>query len=220
MAMARETGARALLALTLHGCARSVWACEGAAAGEAIYREALAAAAACGDGATTAWLLSDFADMLLADDRAQEARDHLQIALAMERMPYLVILKFARGNLGWAQLELGQLAAAEANFRDVLRWARRDGYPSLVEASVLQLACSATAQGDVERAALLHGGADALSVGAPLQPTERKHWDRSVARLRQDLGARFDQLYETGRALRRGEIVQMALTHGGVSSPG
>ena len=79
---------------------------------------------------------------------------------------------------------------------------------------ISERACCATQLDDPERAALLHGGADALLAASEDQwePLEAEIRQRDQAALRDRHGAEFDSLYLEGLAMPHIEVIKLALS--------
>lgn len=182
-------------------------------AAEAIYREGLTVVDRSCDLATATLMHGDFADFLLLMGRVNEAREHLEAALGMVNISGSRLADVALGNLGLVHLDQGDPASGMSNFTELLHRARRSGDLSMAGFATLGLACCTTALGLPQRAATLLGGANRLykTVGEEWQATDRQYHDRSVAILRGALGANFEACYETGRAMSRAEILDLAL---------
>lgn len=223
VSIARELGDPALLVDALVSYAACLRLVETPEAIEAVYREACAVVERYGTASpvTAPSLHGDFADFLLLQGRVEEAREHVEIVLTTADVPGCRIRDLALGNLGWVLLDTTELVAATSTFNDLLRGARREGSLINVAFAVLGLACCACQDGNLDRAAILHGGAETLVAavgGLDGQPTDKMYRDRSVAALRLDLGAGFDPLYDRGRVMTRAQIVHYALNHDKIPS--
>jgi predicted ATPase/class 3 adenylate cyclase len=153
--------------------------------------------------------------MLTTLERLSEAREHLESALvAAARIGSDVYTAFARGNLGLVLLREGDVNGAATNLTLCLRGARRSGLTRRVLPSVAcGLACCATRDGDEERAAALHGIAQASTdaYGGDWDPNDKQIRDPDLAQLRQALGASFERLYESGRMMGREDALAFVL---------
>jgi predicted ATPase/class 3 adenylate cyclase len=151
----------------------------------------------------------------LADGNLAAAREHLeQMGRLFLKVPPPVSLTCAYvTNLGWLELEEGEHEGAARRFRDALRRARLTGTSRVIPDAILGLARCATLRGDVERAAVLHGAADAASVALskPWDPAEARFRDVDRRVVMAALGDEFPRLVGTleGRAL--GAIVDAVL---------
>jgi tetratricopeptide (TPR) repeat protein len=107
-------------------------------------------------------------------------------------------------NAGFVEYLKGDQKAACQRFREGLDTARRIGARPLVAYAILGRALSATASGDVRRAATMHGVFDAIfnELGAAVEPLEARLRDDDHARLRTRVGDdAFDDAYNQGRAM-------------------
>ena len=210
--MARQLGDPVILAGTLLCYAGPLKSIDRDAA-EAVYREGLNMVNRSCDLATATLMHGDFGDFLLLSGRVDEAREHLEAALAMVNIPGSRLADVALGNLGLVHLDQGDPASGMSNFTELLRRACRSGDLTMAGFSTLGLACCTAAVGDPRRAATLLGGANRLyrMVGEEWQVTDRKYHDRFVAILRASLGENFDSCYESGRGMSRSEIIDFAL---------
>jgi hypothetical protein len=78
----------------------------------------------------------------------------------------------------------------------------------------LGLACCATQLDETERAARLHGGADALLLASSNQweSLEGRIRERDITVLREGLGNDFERLYAEGAAMSHDEVIKLALS--------
>ena len=212
VAIARELGNLVVLGQALLAYAAVVYVddTEGA---EAIFREALSVVEQSGDLFTTSFLRNNYACLLLLEDRVAEARHQFEAALTITRTLVPRRTPGTLNNLGLVLLKEGDNAGAAALFTDGLRTSRLAGDVSAPAYSTLGLACLATLAGDLETAAILHGGANALleAHGGAWESPEKEYRDDDIRILRARLGAAFEILYETGGSKHRDEIVELAL---------
>jgi hypothetical protein len=117
-------------------------------------------------------------------------------------------------TIGWVLLQEGDPQRSASYQSDVLRSGRLDGITWMHPCSVLGLACCATQFGAAERAALLHGGADALlsAVSDQWEIFEGKIRERDIAVLRERLGDDLERLYAEGLTMPDGAIIKLALS--------
>lgn len=120
--------------------------------------------------------------------------------------------------------DLGQVAAARGDHptaralhEESLAIHRELGDRSGIAASMEGLAGIASALGEPTRAARIWGGMERLreEIGAPRVPSERHHYDRSVAAARAALGddAAFDHAWHEGRAMMLEQAIDYALNN-------
>jgi tetratricopeptide (TPR) repeat protein len=181
---------------------------------EAIYREALSVVEQSGDLFTASFLRNNYACLLLLEDRVAEARQQFEAALTITRTLVPRRTPGTLNNLGLVLLKEGDNAGAAELFTDGLRTSRLAGDVSAPAYSTLGLACLATLAGDLETAAILHGGANALleAHGGAWESPEKEYRDDDIGILRARLGSAFESLYETGGSKHRDEIVELALS--------
>jgi len=149
------------------------------------------------------------------------ARNHLeraaQAARAIrEESPALA------ANLGWVRREEGDLDGARSMFEASLQMSRRSGEQTAIGHASLGLACLAADLGDWDRAATLHGVAQAFidRSGEPWQDLEARYRQDSLARVRAHLGdGRFDQAYGTGQTLPTDEALRSTLRQSAQPDP-
>jgi predicted ATPase/class 3 adenylate cyclase/Tfp pilus assembly protein PilF len=125
---------------------------------------------------------------------------------------------FALSNLGILGLLEGDARSAEASYRESLRLFVRLGFGYFIPYAFLGLAMSATAFGDLERAAVLHGAAAALlePQGVPFEPLEESLRQRDIAGLRQRIGEpAFQASYSAGHDMTRPDAIAYALESDG-----
>jgi predicted ATPase/class 3 adenylate cyclase len=212
VAIARQLGDLVVLgqALLFHAAVVHV---DDVAAAEAIYMEALSVVEQSGDLFTNSFLRNNYGCLLLLEGRVAEARQQLEEALVITRTLVPRRTPGTLNNLGMVLFREGDNTGAASLFIDALRTSRLSGDVSAPAYSLLGLAWLATLAGDVERAAVLHGGADtrlAAHRGAWESP-EKEYRDNDIAALRERLGADFERLYDTGIAASHDDIVDLAL---------
>jgi predicted ATPase/class 3 adenylate cyclase len=212
VAIARQLGDPVVLGQALLAYAAVVYAHDARAA-ETIYQEALSIVEQSGDLFTTSFLRNNYACLLLLEGRVAEARQHFEAALAITRTLVPRRTPGTLNNLGLVLLKEGDSTGATALFTDALRTSRLSGDVSAPAYSMLGLACLATIAGDLERAAILHGGANALleAHGGAWESPEKEYRDESIATLLGHFGTDFARFYESGSTMPRDEIVDIAL---------
>ncbi len=117
-------------------------------------------------------------------------------------------------NLASVELHEENLREAIVLWQGSVRRAHADRDLYLLPYCVMGLGEVAAAAGSYERAATLLGAATGMfeSTHQQIDPADRSVYERSVAVTRNDLGASFQPLWETGRALSLDEAVGAALT--------
>ncbi len=116
--------------------------------------------------------------------------------------------------LGLVELLNGDSSAAFAAYSELLTMARRLGTRPFVAYAFLGMAFCATSIGDADRAALLHGAADALfeSLGETLDLDLQRFQMGDHRHLRRTMGNNvFDSGYEAGRRLSSRDAIELAL---------
>jgi non-specific serine/threonine protein kinase len=99
-----------------------------------------------------------------------------------------------------------------------LQWGQRNHFGMIGSLRGLGQTCMRT--GDLERAVRLFGAVQGLrdAIGAA-EPRPRARYQQSVDRLRKELGeARFAELWESGRAMPLGELVEQEVARAAVAS--
>ena len=116
-------------------------------------------------------------------------------------------------NLGFAEYLSGSLAAAEDLFTESLSLAARLRIGASIGYALIGLAMTGSGQGQMSRAARLHGAAaEALAVlEETIEPLEGDLRDRDCQRLRSAMGAEaFEAEYAAGQALTADEALTLA----------
>ncbi len=213
VALARQINDPVLLGLVLQQYA-DVLDEAGDKGAEDVYLEALALTEHSGDIQTEGKIHNNYAFVLMDRGNLTDARRHLGKALHQTGNTLNARTAAIYGSLGWMLLQEGDPQRSVSYQSDVLRSARLDGITWVLPYSVLSLACCATQLGAPERAALLHGGADALlsAVSDQWEVFEGKIRERDIAVLRERLGDEFDRLYAEGLTLPHDEVIKQALS--------
>jgi tetratricopeptide (TPR) repeat protein len=149
---------------------------------------------------------------LLAGDLAA-ARDHLEQAgeaaqAAGAAGPHVPL------NLGWVLRQENDLDGARDQFETALRVSRRTGERSGLAGASVGLACVAADRGDCDRAATLHGAAQAFAerAGQPWQELEVSYRRDSLHKVRTSLGEeQFERAYAKGMMLSPDQAIDLAL---------
>ncbi len=185
--------------------------------------EALDCARRAGDDLLAVNVLQHLYGLDLMTGQLADANDHLEQAVALaEQLGADLFLYFLRSDLGILRLIQERYADAAPLIRRSLQLARRTGLKIDASQLVLGAACIATWQGDYDRAARLHGAADAdLSRSIDLgsikwSAVEQGLREREQRKLRKLMG---DEAYEVGHlagcGLTRAQAVDLALSPGG-----
>jgi predicted ATPase/class 3 adenylate cyclase len=216
-AIAREIGDVQLLGEQLSSLAVAIPAAEES---RRVRQEALACCRQSGDELIAALTLHQLAGLDLREGLIEEASTQLEQSLAIaERLGAELFVYYLRGELGLLRLIQGRHAEAAPIVRWCLVVARRVGVRVDASELLLGAACCTAWQGDLLRAARLHGAADAdiaaaVEIGSIfLAPPEQDLREREQARLRADLGdAAYEQAYAAGATLSSAAAVELALS--------
>ena len=192
-----------------------------AAQSRQLFGEAIACTERSGDHLTNSWLHNDAGYVALVAGDLPAARAHLdasahagqQIGFENTTVPE---------NLGLVLRAEGDPDGARSAFGAGLRIGRRNGDNSCMAYAILGLACLAGDAGDWDRAAALHGAAQAFfdRTGNPWQesaPLEARNRRDSLAQVRAHLGdEQLERAYAQGMALSLEKALDLAL---GKASP-
>jgi tetratricopeptide (TPR) repeat protein len=116
-------------------------------------------------------------------------------------------------NMGWVLRQDNDPRSARSSFEEALRVSRRNGDRYGIAYSSLGLACVATDAGDWNRAAVLHGIAQAFldPTGQPWEELEARYGQDSLGQVRAQLGQeQFERARATGLALSLDEALDVA----------
>jgi predicted ATPase/class 3 adenylate cyclase len=120
----------------------------------------------------------------------------------------------ALGNLGWATLLRGDYERAETLHKQSLRVSQDLGDKLVASESVEGLACTAGAQGEAERSAILFGAAEGLreAEGYQQAPRDRSLREPYLAAAHVEVGeAAWSAAWEKGRSMQFEDAVVYAL---------
>ena len=178
-----------------------------------LFGEAIACTERSGDHLTNSWLHNDAGYVALAAGDIPAARAHLDAAahagqqIGFENTDVPV-------NLGLVLRAEGDLDGARSAFGAALRISRRNGDNSGMAYAILGLACLAGDAGDWDRAAVLHGAAQAFldRTGSPkCAEVEARSCRDSLAQVRAHLGdAQLERAYAQGMALSLEKALDLA----------
>jgi predicted ATPase/class 3 adenylate cyclase/Tfp pilus assembly protein PilF len=181
---------------------------------EHLYSEAIACTDRSGDVLIGGQLHNNAGVHELRAGNLHAARAHLEEA-AREELVVGDRSHYVPVNLGWVLRQEGELADARSMFQTALRIGRRNGDESGLGYATMGLACIAADLRDDERAAVLHGKAQAFldSTEEPWQQPEAGYRAESLGGLRQRLGDdQFDRDYARGMALNFDAAVELAIS--------
>lgn len=213
---ARQLGDDVLLGQSLMGSLFSSPLVQPDQSGQ-LLAEAIACTERSGDQLMRSFVHNNAAVYALAAGDLPAARAHLEQAaqatraIGRER-------NFETVNLGWVRREEGDLDGARSTFEESLRISRRSGEQPGMGYASLGLACLATDLGDWDRAATLHGVAQAFldKSGEPWQVLEARYRQDSLAEVRaHQRDEQFDRAYGKGMALSLGKAIDLALRRAG-----
>lgn len=212
MLLARGIGDPLLLGVVLRFCGTTLLLA-GDSRAEVIFLEGLELTERTGDAFTEQVLHNNYALVLVGMSNFAEARRHLEISLKMMSSELSARTVNEYSNLATVMLQEGDARRAQSILVDGLRFCRLNGIVGIIPYVTLPLACCATMLDMPERAAVLHGGADALltSVADFWEPLEAGIRARDIAILRERLGEEYERLYAEGVSMPHDKIIKLAL---------
>jgi predicted ATPase/class 3 adenylate cyclase len=178
-----------------------------------LYTEAIACTERSGDHLINAFLHNNAGWIALSAGDIPAARAHLEAATqAAQQTGYQAAI--VMGNLGRVLRAEGDLDGARSTFEAALRVGRRNGDNLSMANACLCLACVAGDAGDWDRAAVLHGAAQALQdrTGSPWQKLSARYRQDSLDQARAHLGdEQLEQAHAQGMALSLDQALDLAL---------
>ncbi|HYB14295.1 MAG TPA: adenylate/guanylate cyclase domain-containing protein [Streptosporangiaceae bacterium] len=210
---ARRLGDDVLLAEALLGYLATI----DPASARPLYAEAFACTERSGDHLTTSILHHNAASAALHTGDTPAARAHLEAAAQAAQ---LIGFEEAAGPvlLGWVLRAEGDSDGARSRFEAAVRIGRRNGSNWHLALAVLGLACLAGDAGDWDRAATLHGVAQAFQdrTGHPWQDGDARGRRDSLDHARARLGdEQLERAYAHGLALSLDKALELALPEPG-----
>ncbi len=181
-----------------------------------LFLEALACVERSGDRFQTVMLRNNAAVHALDTGDVQVARMHLEQASQVSEAIGVTTFN-VQGNLGMVLREEGDLDGATAMVQDGLRISRRRGDRYGLAYSMLCMAFIATDLGDWQRAAELHGVAQAFldQIGQPWLFVYKRFRQRSIDTISVCLGKEeLERCYAKGRGLGFDAAIELALSAG------
>jgi len=182
-----------------------------------LFGEAIACTERSGDHLTNSWLHNDAGYAALAAGDFPAARAHLDAAAhAGQAIGFENTM--VPENLALVLRAEGDPDGARSAFGAGLRISRRNGDNSGMAYAILGLACLAGDAGDWDRAAVLHGAAQAFldRTGNPWQGLEARNRRDSLAQVRAHLGdEQLERAYAQGMALSLEKALHLALGKAG-----
>jgi tetratricopeptide (TPR) repeat protein len=182
-----------------------------------LYTEAIACTERSGDHLVNAMLHNNAGFYALSAGDIPAARAHLEAAAQAERQIGYESA-FVPGNLGLVRRAEGDLDSARSMFEAALRISRRTGNNLTTAGAILGLACLAGDAGDWDRAAALHGAAQAIldRMGSPWEEFEARWRQDSLDQARAQLGdEQLERAYARGMALSVEAALDLALRKAG-----
>ena len=183
---------------------------------EQLFAEAIACTERSGDQLIGSFLHNNASVHALRAGDIPAARAHLEQAdkalQATRSVSHHVSV-----NLGWVLRQESDPDGAQARFEEGLRIGRRNGERSGMAYASLGLACVAADLGDPQRAAELHGVAQAFlqRTGEQWQDPEAHYRDDSLHQVRISLGEeQADRAYAKGMTLSLDQALDLALGRG------
>jgi tetratricopeptide (TPR) repeat protein len=216
LAIFRELGDRGHIANALRNLG-SLCSQEGdLPAARALYDESLVICRELGDRSGIAWARNGLGVTARHDEDYSAARELFEESLAIFReLGDREGIANALNNLGLVAAARGDFAAARALQEESLTIYCALGDRSGIATSMEGLAGIAFASDEPGRAACMWGAMERLreEIGAPLVPSERHHYDRTVAAAGAALDdvATFDFAWQKGRAMMLEQAIAYAL---------
>ncbi|HEY6310824.1 MAG TPA: adenylate/guanylate cyclase domain-containing protein [Streptosporangiaceae bacterium] len=210
---ARPLGDDVLLAASLLLYLQAI----GPAASGQLFGEAIACTERSGDHLTNSWLHNDAGYVALAAGDIPAARAHLDAAAHAGQQIGFENTTVPE-NIGLVLRAEGDPDGARSAFGAALRISRRNGDNSGMAYAILGLACLADDAGDSDRAAVLHGAAQAFldRTGNPWQELEARNRRDSLGQVRAHLGdEQLERAYAQGMALSPEKALDLALGKAG-----
>jgi predicted ATPase/DNA-binding XRE family transcriptional regulator len=182
-----------------------------------LFGEAIACTERSGDHLTNSWLHNDAGYAALAAGDLPAARAHLDAAAHTGQQIGFENTALPE-NLGLVLRAEGDPGGARSAFGAGLRISRRNGDNWGMAYSILGLACLAGDAGDWDRAAVLHGAAQAFldRRGSSWQWVEARNRGDSLGQVRAHLGdEQMERAYAQGMTLSLDQALDLALSRTG-----
>jgi predicted ATPase/class 3 adenylate cyclase len=178
-----------------------------------LFAEAIACTERSGDHLINSMLHNNASGAALEAGDIPAARAHLEAAVqAAQQIGYEVVAVSA--IMGLVLRAEGDLDGARSTFEAALRIGRRNGHTWNMAGAILGLACLASDAGAWDRAAALHGAAQAFldRTGNPWQGLDARDRQDSLDQARAHLGdEQLQRAYAQGMALSPEKALDLAL---------
>ena len=182
-----------------------------------LFAEAIACTERSGDHLINSMLHNNASGAALEAGDIPAARAHLEAAVqAAQQIGYEVVAVSA--TMGLVLRAEGDLDGARSTFEAALRIGRRNGDTWHMADAILSLAVLAGDAGDWQRAAVLHGAAEAFldRTGSPRAEPEARYRQDSLDQARAHLGdEQLERAYAQGMALSLEKALDLALRRPG-----
>jgi tetratricopeptide (TPR) repeat protein len=182
-----------------------------------LFAEAIACTERSGDHLINSMLHNNASGAALEARDIPAARAHLEAAVqAAQQIGYEVVAVSA--TMGLVLRAEGDLDGARSTFEAALRIGRRNGHNWDMAGAILGLACLAGDAGAWDRAAALHGAAQAFldRTGNPWQGLDARDRQDSLDQARTHLGdEQLERAYAQGMALSLEKALDLALRGSG-----
>ena len=182
-----------------------------------LFAEAIACTERSGDHLINSMLHNNASGAALEAGDIPAARAHLEAAVqAAQQIGYEVVAVSA--TMGLVLRAEGDLDGARSAFEAALRIGRRNGHNWNMAGAILGLACLAGDAGAWDRAAALHGAAQAFldRTGNPWQGLDARDRQDSLDQARAHLGdEQLERAYAQGMALSLEKALDLALRGSG-----
>jgi predicted ATPase/class 3 adenylate cyclase len=216
LAIQRELGDRVGIARSLSNLGIVAFEQGDYPAARALYEESLAMRRELGDRFGIVSTLGNLGNVTFQQGDYPAARALHEESLTIAReLGHRSGIANSLGNLGCVAFEQDDYPAARALHEESLAIHRELGDKRGIADSLGGLAAVVASLRDSHKAARIWGATERLraEIGTPLQPSDRPHYDGTVAKARAVLNndAAFDHAWQQGRALALEQAIDLAL---------
>lgn len=215
----RQAGDKRVMALALSGWGLALLSLGEYERSIALCEQSVTLARELGSPQSVAGSLTTLAMAVLGQDDYERARALCEESLAIrQELGDMGGSAHTLAILGQVALHQGNIEQAGGHYGESLSLRQALGDKEGVASALEGLAGVAQRQGQPLTAARLYGAAEALreAIGAPLPPTDRAAYERSVADVRVQLGAAsFEAAWTEGRAFTLAQAITGAKSVGG-----